>query len=277
MKVADADLAGSGYAYLASLGGANRINTLGLLTLGWRSAGGLRPTGRVTMRARFGRNLHRVMARLPVLWRFSDGRFFASAAQRSPFRHLDALQSGRGPGKGLPITLARRPQVDAMVELVERLGHDGRVRYVRDREYLSWRFQNPISEYRFLYWQESRLEGYLVLSRRASDLGGWDRVYIADLEASDMRVRSELLAAAIRWGRFPELVTWTASLSDEECRLLGSQGFAPVDPEDTSRGCPCILLRPLRNDRPDTDWRLGTTRLLDIGNWDMRVLYSMRG
>ena len=85
--------------------------------------------------------------------------------------------------------------MDAMAELVERLGHDGRIRYRRDREYLDWRFRNPTSEYRFLYWEESRLEGYLVLSRRVSDLGAWYRVYIADLEATD---HEDTFSAAVR-------------------------------------------------------------------------------
>jgi hypothetical protein len=277
MKLADADLADRDYRYLVSIGGANRLNTFGLLTLGWRSTGGLRPMGRVRTQARRRRTLNRRVAGLPWLWRFRDARFLASAAQRRPFRRLDAVRPGRGPGRENPIAVERRPRIDAMVELVERLGHDGRVRYVRDREYLTWRFQNPLSDHRFLYWEEGRLEGYLVLNRRPSDLGAWDRVYIADLEASSMRIRSELLTSAIALGRFPELVTWTATLSEDQQRLLVSQGFEPVDPEDTARGCPCILMRPLRGSPPDTEWALGGRRLLDIASWDIRVLYSMRG
>jgi hypothetical protein len=92
-----------------------------------------------------------------------------------------------------------------------------------------------------------------------------------------MRIRSELLSSAMALGRFPELVTWTATLSEDQQRLLVNQGFEPVDPEDTSRGCPCILMRPLRGSPPDTEWALGGRRLLDIASWDIRVLYSMRG
>ncbi len=277
MKMAEEDLAQSGYPYLVSLGGANRVNMLGLLTLGWRSAGQVRPTGRVTMRAQAGHRLSRVLARQRVLWRFNWVRLLASADQHNPFRHLDAARAGSGPDQASPIALESSPRVDAMAGLVERLGHDGRIRYRRDREYLDWRFRNPMNEYRFLYWEESRLEGYLVLSRRATDLGAWYRVYIADLEATDLRIRSALLSAAMSWGRFPELVTWTASFPDAEIQLLESRGFVPVDLVDTARGCPCILVRPLRNDLPHAEWVLGARQLLDIRNWDIRVLYSMRG
>jgi hypothetical protein len=271
VKMAEKDLAQRGYPYFVSIGGANRVNMLGLLTLGWRSAGQVRPTGRITTRARAGQRLGRVLAGQRVLWRFNWTRLLASADQRHPFRHLDAAKTAS------PITLESSPRVDAMAELVERLGHDGRIRYRRDREYLDWRFRDPTKEYRFLYWEESRLEGYLVLSRRASDLGGWYRVYLADLEATDMKIRSALLSAAMTQGRFPELVTWTASLSDAEIQQLESCGFVPVDQVDTTRGCPCILVRPLGNHLPHEEWLLGGRQLLDIRNWDIRVLYSMRG
>lgn len=277
MKAAYADLATMPYRHLVSVGGASRVNTFGLLTLGWKSTGGLRPMGRVTTTAVRRQHVRRAVARLPLLWRFRDARFLSSADQRRPFRHLDVARSEPDPGDGVPVTIEKSPRIDAMVELVERLGHDGRIRYVRDREYLSWRFQNPFSEHRFLYWEEARLEGYLVLNRRRSDLGAWDRVYIADLEASSMRVRSGLLAAAIRRGRFPELVTWTATLSEAELQLLTRQGFTPVDPEDTTRGCPCVLVYALGDRRSETEWALGDRRLLDVASWDVRVLYSMRG
>ena len=277
MKTAEQDLAQSGYPYLVSIGGANRVNMFGLLSLGWRSAGQVRPIGRITARARGGYWLGSVLARQRVLWRFDWPRLLASADQKDPFRHLDAARAGAALDKRSPITLDSSPRVDAMAGLVERLGHDGRIRYRRDREYLDWRFRNPVNQYRFLYWEESRLEGYLVLSRRQSDLGGWKRVYIADLEATDIRIRSALLSAAMSWGRFPELVTWVASHTDAEIQLLESHGFVPVDQVDTTRGCPCILVRPLQKDLPRDEWLLGARHLLDVENWDIRVLYSMRG
>jgi hypothetical protein len=37
---------------------------------------------------------------------------------------------------------------------------------VRDQRYLAWRFLNPRSLYRFLFWEASKLEGYLVLQAK---------------------------------------------------------------------------------------------------------------
>lgn len=276
LKAAHGDLAEREYDYVVSLGGASRINTLGLMALGWKSSGGLRPMGRISAAAKRSSKVRQMLKRVPWFWRFSEARSLYVGDQRRPFRHLDGIAHGPGAGADLPIVVARTPRVDAMVELVLRNGHDGRIRYVRDREYCAWRFQNPLGDYRYLYWEDKRLEGYLVLSSRASDLGAFYRVYVADLVASNPRVRSGLLAAAARWGRFPEVATWTATLPEDELQELRTHGFAPVDQEDTARGCPCILVRPLRTGKAPSDWSLGDRHLLDTRNWDVRPIFSMR-
>ena len=276
MHAAHADLGERGHRYVLSLGSASRVNGLGLMTLGWKSAGGLRPMGRTSEKARRRARLRRVVARQPLIWRYSNARFLAYADQRQPFRHLDASMARRRRLSALPIAVERTPRLDAMAELVERLGHDGRIRQVRDREYLAWRFDNPLSDFRFVYCGKERLDGYLVLGRRASDLGAFDRVYVTDLEASDGAVRAGLVCAAIDWGRFPEFVTWTATLSEEELRAFTGQGFVPVDTEEAARGFPCVLVRRLPDGYSDDDWTLAGRPLLDLANWDVRILYSMR-
>jgi Acetyltransferase (GNAT) domain len=276
LKMAYADLADRAHDYFLSLGGASRINALGLMALGWKSGGGLQPVGRISAAAKRRRRVRQALKRLPLVWRWSESPSLFGASQRIPFRHLDGERPGHGPAGDLPIAVETSPRLDAMVALVERLGHDGRIRYVRDRGFLAWRFRSPLGDYRFLYWEEQHLEGYLVLCARASDLGSFGRVYVADIVASTPRVRAGLLDAAIRCGRFPELVTWGATLSADECGDLDSRGFVPVDPEDRARGCPCILVRPLRNAAAAGDWSLGDRRLLDMTNWDVRPLFSMR-
>ena len=70
-----------------------------------------------------------------------------------------------------------------MAELAERIGYDGRIRHVRDEQYFSWRFQNPLSEYRFLFWDNGRLDGYLVLYRKVYPPGNDELAYIVDWDA----------------------------------------------------------------------------------------------
>jgi hypothetical protein len=164
-----------------------------------------------------------------------------------------------------------------MAELVQRLGHDGRIRHVRDRSYFAWRFANPLHEYRFLFSGDPHLAGYLVLQRSLAATPSGIRVRIVDFEAADADVRVALLVCALSAGRFPELMTWSAASSRDVRRLLTEAGFEPVDDQMTARGFPCLLIRPLRPSPRDGDWTLGGVNLLDLTNWDLRMVYSMVG
>jgi len=72
-------------------------------------------------------------------------------------------------------------------------------------------------------------------------------------------------------------VTWRATLSPSVTGALDRLGFEPVDIERATRGWPCVLVRAVDDTRLDEDWTLHGTRLLDLANWDMRMLYTMAG
>ena len=100
------------------------------------------------------------------------------------------------------VTLSKTARPRAMAELAERIGYDGRIRHVRDEQYFSWRFQNPLSEYRFLFWDNGRLDGYLVLYMKVYPPGDDEWAYIVDWDAINGNVWHDLLQAAIQWGNF---------------------------------------------------------------------------
>lgn len=141
----------------------------------------------------------------------------------------------------------------------------------------AWGFGKPTGDYRFLYWEGERLEGYLVLQTHRTSPQWAGRVRIVDWEARDKSVRVELLDAAIACGRFAELVTWTATLTPALRGLLQNTGFGPLDCEETARGLPCLLLRPIGPDPSSKDWSLPGRRLLDLSHWDLRLLCSLYG
>jgi len=72
-------------------------------------------------------------------------------------------------------------------------------------------------------------------------------------------------------------VTWTASLDADTRDLLRQRAFTPTDEADAARGVPGILVRPVRDAALRDDWMIGGRRLLDLGNWDVRMFYSMLG
>jgi GNAT superfamily N-acetyltransferase len=269
MRAAFEDLATGGQEYVFSLSGGP-VTVLASLAMGWKSVGSMKPVGRRSL----SRRVISWMSRQRFLWRYAGKRL--SARERQPFSGLDAA-GGRRRGNVSPrVTLERAPRCEAMAELAGRLGDDGRLRHVRDVRYFSWRFQNPTRVYRFLYWEDVRLEGYLVLQKDLTRANP-TRVHIVDWEASEGRVRAELLEAAIAWGGFAELVTWAAAVPRDTHVTLAAAGFEPVDQAKRARGLPCVLVRPVREQRLGEDWTIAGRRLLDPANWDLRMLYSMHG
>jgi acyl carrier protein len=272
MQVAFADLNSRGRDYLVNLtGGA--VTVLGSLAMGWRSAGNYQPLCRSSRHWRHW--LGRTVARLPCFWRFA-GPVSTTRADRAPFLHLDRFIDSAVDTHGVPISISRQPKPREMAQLVARLPHDGRIRHVRDESFLTWKFRNPLHEYRFLYRHDRELDGYLVL-QRFTRRNASPRVSIVDLEAGDERSRLALLDAAITAGRFSELAVWSATLDASLVSALKSRGFRPADPHLTVHGCPCLLVRPTDATASPAAWTLGGTHPLELSNWDLRRLYTMAG
>jgi hypothetical protein len=96
-----------------------------------------------------------------------------------------------------------------------------------------------------------------------------------DWEATNAQVRADLLQAAIHWGNFPELTIWSATLPDEAKTLLNNTGFEQRGGEgNLARYLPTVLVRPIRDEMLKDDWVLADRRLLDVDNWDLRMIYS---
>ena len=281
MEVALKDLGMKGYRYVYSLS-AGSITRISSLAMGWRSVGSMQPQHWHSSRAAWFQRMRRSFQQTRFVWRFAD---------RLPYRHWGERQQplqefcnpeGMEPRKiGHRIVVEQRVRAVDMARLVSMIDYDGRIRHVRDADYLSWRYRNPLHRYLFLYREGDGLEGYLVLQQYLSELSNRLRVNIVDWEGTTARVRSELLHGAIRLGPFADLNIWTATLGDEAKALLRKSGFRPVPEGQEGAGVgqdqPCLLVRSVRDDVPEVDWFLDTHRLLDMANWDIRMVYSMQG
>ncbi len=270
MSAALADLASSGVEYVFTLS-AGQVTMLGSLAQGWKSAGRHEPLVRREPGPGWPVRLRARIAHTRVVWRWAGSPLLRSAAERRPFRWLDAATSPAG------ISVAREPRLAEIAALCAAQPDDGRLRHVRSPEYLAWRFANPMHDYRFLFAEENgRLAGCLVLRARVIGLAPTPQVGVAELAGRDARVRAELLAAAIDTGRFAELVAWSARIGADERALLREHGFAPLDPARDARGYPCALVRSTRA-APTSEWQIGGRSLLDPASWDLRMLDSMAG
>ncbi len=269
------DLANSDYEYVVTLS-ANQFSGAAILKLGWRDAGLLETAHWYPKRTQ-GSALKRFARQLPVLpslyrrvRRHSDR---GSSESHSPFEDLERNGARARREKDEPVCIAPAPQPEAMAELHDRVNSGERLHHVRDREFFAWRFQNPLSAYRFLFWEESRLEGYLVLQTGAGQpANSW--VTIVDWEASNPQVQADLLRAATEWGNFGVLAVWTATLPDETRNLLGEYGFRALGGSEDAVYQKSLLLRTTRPTLAQADWIFADHRLLDMSSWDFRAIDS---
>jgi GNAT superfamily N-acetyltransferase len=277
MECAFQDLAGKRYPFVLNLAG-RPITVLGSLTMGWKSIGGVCPVGRCDSTVRTLERVRSFVGRQRFTWRFQRSPLLHSASERRPFRHLGRAGARGSLSMDSRIAMSREPRPQAMADLVERLPQDGRIRQLRDAGFFTWRLGNPLGEYRYLYWEDPELEGYLVLKRGTSDLANRTRITIVDLATANSEALGSLLAATVNKGRFVGLNTWTATLPQNVIGVLTSLGFVPVGAGNAQRGLPCVLIRPLRGDVDSTSpWTVGGLAALEMENWDLRPLDAPSG
>jgi GNAT superfamily N-acetyltransferase len=271
MRAAVEDVALGDYAYAFSLS-AGPVTLAASLAAGWRAVGSMRPARRTSARTLFINRLAARLRKVPVLWRYTGPLVRVQhRGVGGPFRALDRRARRTRGLSNAAVRVEAAPRAAAMADLVARLGHDGRVRHVRDESYLRWRYRDPLYEYRFLLQGADRLRGYLVLQvHRVEPERG---IRIVDWEATTPEIRMDLLRAALEWGRFPELVVWIATLPSETLGPLTDLGFVPTDSGSRLRGAATVLIRPVGRTPAGADPILAGRRLLDPASWDMRAIY----
>jgi hypothetical protein len=274
------DLVNSDYRYVFNLS-PSPVTYLSFLAMGWRSIGPLetmrwQATGGTILRWLLGhgqtlRHFYPSSRRLRTEAKRETAPSLAGACRT--FSSLDANRGGEARAVSPHVSVHQRPRPEAMAELIARIGSDGRMRHVRDAQYFGWRFRNPKSIYRFLLWEGTRLEGYLVLRTRVHAVR--KIVSIVDWEATNGQVREDLLRAAIRWGDFAQVDIWSATHAGEVKILLERTGFRRVnEPKGVAQPRPAVLIRAVSDQMQSSQWRVADRWLLDLTNWDLRMIYS---
>lgn len=290
MRFALDDLRRRGFEYILNLS-AGPVTFMNSLAMGWRSTGPVGVVGLKAIRETRAEQLKRVLARWPPALSFARSvknlpflqactrplTFPSSVDVAAPFSHLDENlrhSAGRGSRR---VWLSEQPQPEAMADLVQRIGGDGRIRHVRDRRYFAWRYRNPLHAYRFLYCGQSRLEGYLVLQARAhSPHRIYPTIEIPDWEATGPMVFDDLLTAAIRCGDFEEMRSWEKVWPAHARNALEKARFRPHKLADSKLEYgPTVLVRSMANTQDPAEWRLAGAHLLDPSRWDLRPVYAL--
>ncbi len=270
MRTAFKDLARLGYEYIFNLS-AGPITLISAFSEGWRQVGVMH---RMRFRSwRFPSNLavHSIARKLLVRSSRTGMLSMTNWGARS-LAEIDRSQVARLFEKAPSVSFDLAPRVDAMAALVDRIRSDDRIRCVRDHTYFSWRFQNPFRRYGFLFCGQAALEGYLVLEECTTRR---DRtaLNIVDWEATSVPVLNRLLEAARHVaGHDKQLNIWSSTLSGERLFLLAKNGFRKI--KEQGHVSP-LLVRALANEQPAENWLFAGRRLVDFGEWDLRMLDSM--
>ncbi len=267
-----ADLERRGYTHLLNTSSSTANAIASVVTMGWRAVDAV---GELARRKPAAARAARLLsnASRPALGRrvMALARRARGALRIAAFRSLDRNTRREPAELGYPISVTREPRVEAMAGLVEQIGSDGRIRHVRDAAYFNWKFDNPLADYRFLYWGERDLEGYLVLQYQRT----MSQVNILDWEARDPNVRLGLLLAAVKWGGFWNLHVWSGTLGDADRAVLREAGFSPsAFARLTARHGGNLLMRPVGSAAEDESWCLRGRRIDRADEWDLRMLYS---
>jgi GNAT superfamily N-acetyltransferase len=272
MEFAEADLASSEYTCFVNLS-ASPITYLGSLKQGWRSVGAYQPLRRETAGGVFRSRLQRSLKKTPLLWRYSDMWPIGTSGYKNALFSLDERISAVSSGGQTDISVERAPRPEAMDRIVERLGSSERITMRRDVRYFSWRYSNPLRDYRFLISNASDPDGYLVLEART---GATDRhINIVDWEATNPDIKKELLYAVVDSARATSLSVWSGTLGADDKMLLRDAGFRPID---DSRGIdgftPSILIKAIGENEFDTKSTFGGIDAMRPENWDLRMIFS---
>lgn len=222
--------------------------------------------------------LRRIVRTLPVLSticrRFNEdaSRWRPTMDESRPFQVLDRNYEGTDHFGRSHTVLEERPRPREMALLAGLHSRTGRIGQVRDERFYAWRYENPFSAYRFLFWEKTGLQGYLVLRQPAQ--GRSNAAFVVDWEAAGTGVFREMLDVVIRYGGFGSIGIWSVGIDADLMKVLTRCGFRPTGKTTSSGGtcfCPSIVARPFRG---ADEWRMAGRDVREISNWDLRPIYS---
>jgi hypothetical protein len=273
------DLQGSQYQYIVTLS-ANRYSSAAVIKMGWKNVGFVQTahywtTPEISRLERIARRIPQLGSVYLNLRRKQAHEKFMPAVEGSTFVAIDGNFTQNKFTMNPNIVISKHPQPEVMTILLERVVSGDHIRHVRDREFFSWRYQNPRSEYRFLYWGNNQIEGYLVLRARLGINDG--KANIVEWEATDLEISDQLLKAAIQLGNFKEVSIWSETLSAKLKQLLTYHGFNFQEfneEEPSNHFPPLVLIKPIQTNRLTSNWEIDGINMLDMHKWDLQAIYS---
>ena len=252
---------------------ANPAVRLGSLAAGWGSTGPvLRLRRGVALSARAGRNPAREKA-VRLARRLEKSVTPLGSAVRGLMRWtpFGTIDESRADSSG--VVASSDPRPSAMAALLRSIEQDGRIHLLRDETHLRWRFQSPLSMYRFFYLGGTELEAYAVVQARHYPMRG-KVVRLADWAGTSVEARARVLRSAMKQLDGLTIDVWASSLAPDDLVTLESCGFTTHASAGTTDYLPAVLVRPVNSPVPTRPWAFAGVNPLDLANWNLRLLDS---
>lgn len=262
------DLYDLGYHYLFSFsaGPATLINSL---AMGWKSIGRVR----VMSKEFYPRHIIKKLMSHNTIKEFIK-RTIAAKYLKIPAKAFKNYQEFQYHKKIPPqIRIDKNPMPDEMTSLVMKLIPNNKIVLTRDEKFFSWRYRNPLSNYIFLYWYDGGLKGYLAAQTRLYKYGSMINFNIIELEAMSSGIKVELLKTSISLLGNRSISIWSTMLDENIHNLLVSKGFREQNASSSVADfTPTVLVRTTDESNNKIEFR--GIDLLDINNWDLKMIYS---
>lgn len=191
------------------------------------------------------------------------------------FSQLDSLNGENGSPDSDGRIFSRQNALPVeMAGLVTRIGFADRLQHVRDKHYFQWRFENPLSSYRYIFHRDTQINGYLVLQTSRWVGGGAN---VVDWAASDQSILEALLTFATQKTTLSGLNIWSATLSESIRNVLLRTGFTLKEgsgnlSQDLQR--PTMLIKGIHELTVQQSWEIENKALLALSNWELYMANS---
>ena len=255
-----------GYIYMFNFS-ASPVNFIGSLATGWKSIGRIKRM----RKSSYTSPLIKKIVSINAIRRFIK-KSGVIKILRKITENLEISDEGYEYLKKTPpqIEIDKNPKPDEMASLVKKLNPKNKITLSRDEKYFSWRYKNPISNYLFLYWHDDGLKGYLVAQ---TPLYNNDTFNVVELEAVNSEIKMELLKTLLSTSSLRLIYIWSKMLDKNLHKFLLSNRFSEDDSNKGAATSPATILVRTTNQSHNRIEFQGCN-LLDIDNWDLKMIYS---
>jgi hypothetical protein len=266
------DLYDLGYRYLFNFS-ANPTNLISSLAIGWKSIGRIKIMEKQVQRKEFSAfiSIKKLLKKTGInkVLRRGINKILSHRRKGNPYIYniIHKDSKSKVPSR---IKIENHPRPEEMYSLVKKLIPKNKIILTRDVGFFSWRYKGPLSDYLFLYWYDNELKGYLVAQTRL--YRGLNNFNIIELEAENSVIKKELLRYLVILLEFSPITIWSNML-DENCKkFLASIGFSETSStKSLADYTPTVLVKT--TGKSDAKIEFQGCDLLDINNWDLKMIY----